>query len=67
MAYYNICPNCGSALDPGEKCDCEYEKASEQKKKQKFWDKYLKVEPGAKQLAFMFDSRERSDEKKMCI
>ena len=20
---YRICPNCGSALDPGEKCDCE--------------------------------------------
>ena len=22
MAYYNICPNCGCNLDPGEKCDC---------------------------------------------
>lgn len=23
MAYYNVCPNCGSNLDPNEKCDCE--------------------------------------------
>lgn len=21
--YYNICPECGAALDPGEKCDCQ--------------------------------------------
>lgn len=23
MAYYKICPCCGAALDPGERCDCE--------------------------------------------
>lgn len=23
MAYYNICPNCGAHLDPGEQCDCK--------------------------------------------
>lgn len=23
MSYYRICPKCGAALDPGEKCDCE--------------------------------------------
>lgn len=23
MAYYNICPDCGSNLDPGEACDCK--------------------------------------------
>lgn len=23
MSYYNKCPNCGAALDPGEKCDCQ--------------------------------------------
>ncbi len=23
MAYYNICPDCGAYLDPGEPCDCK--------------------------------------------
>lgn len=23
MAYYNICPDCGAHLDPGEACDCQ--------------------------------------------
>ena len=23
MPYYNICPLCGSHLDPGERCDCQ--------------------------------------------
>lgn len=22
MSYYKICPDCGAALDPGEKCTC---------------------------------------------
>lgn len=22
--YYRVCPICGSSLDPGEICDCEY-------------------------------------------
>ena len=22
MSYYKICPYCGAALDPGERCDC---------------------------------------------
>lgn len=26
MAYFNTCPDCGSHLDPGEKCDCQDEK-----------------------------------------
>lgn len=26
MSYYRICPKCGAALDPGEKCDCERER-----------------------------------------
>lgn len=26
MAYYRICPNCGSHLDPGEQCDCQQER-----------------------------------------
>lgn len=27
MPYYIICPLCGAALDPGERCDCTKEKA----------------------------------------
>ena len=23
MSYYNVCPECGAALDPAEKCDCK--------------------------------------------
>lgn len=23
MPYYRKCPLCGSALDPGERCDCQ--------------------------------------------
>ena len=23
MSYYNICPDCGARLDPGERCDCK--------------------------------------------
>lgn len=33
MAYYNVCPNCGSNLDPGESCDC---KSLEQTERMKF-------------------------------
>ena len=25
MSYYNVCPRCGSHLDPGELCDCKEE------------------------------------------
>lgn len=28
MSYYKICPYCGAALDPGERCDCKKEKAA---------------------------------------
>lgn len=28
--YYHICPYCGAALDPGERCDCQ-DPAQEQK------------------------------------
>lgn len=23
MSYYDVCPECGATLDPGEKCDCK--------------------------------------------
>lgn len=26
--YYKVCPVCGCTLDPGEKCECEKEQAS---------------------------------------
>lgn len=26
MAIYRTCPDCGSNLDPGERCDCQQEK-----------------------------------------
>lgn len=26
MSYYRLCPLCGAALDPGERCDCQDEK-----------------------------------------
>lgn len=26
MTYYRICPDCGGALDPGERCDCHDKK-----------------------------------------
>ncbi len=54
MAYYNICPHCGASLDPGEKCDCQEEK----ERKQDFFAKHLRMEPGAGQLAFVFDGRD---------
>lgn len=28
MSYYRTCDYCGAALDPGERCDCEKEKAA---------------------------------------
>lgn len=26
MKQYRVCPDCGTNLDPGEKCDCREEK-----------------------------------------
>ncbi len=62
MAYYRICSDCGAALDPGEKCDCQEEK----ERKQEFFRQHLKMEPGARQLAFVFDSEEVRRESKSC-
>lgn len=27
MPFYNICPECGNALDPGETCECQADEA----------------------------------------
>lgn len=61
MAYYNTCPNCGSNLDPGEKCDCERESV----KKQEFFSRHLKIEPKMRQLSFAFDGKETTRENKI--
>lgn len=62
MAFYKICPDCGTSLDPGEKCDCR----EEAEKKQEFFSRHLKMEPKARQLAFVFDSGEVRCESKSC-
>lgn len=62
MAYYKICPDCGATLDPGEKCDCRAEAA----KNQEFFSRYLKVEPKAGQMVFVFDNKEVRHEEKSC-
>lgn len=33
MAYYNVCPYCGSNLDPGETCDCQTQETTVRDKK----------------------------------
>lgn len=33
MPYYNVCPHCGSNLDPGERCDCQREAPTTETKK----------------------------------
>ena len=51
MAYYTVCPNCGSNLDPGEKCTCTEEKVMQQD----FFSRHLRVSE-AGQLAFAFEN-----------
>ena len=54
MAYFNTCPNCGSNLDPGEKCDCK----KERKSREEFYDSVIRKTPNTGQLSFSLDSRE---------
>lgn len=37
--YYNTCPDCGAALDPGERCDCRDNKVVKLKPKTKLYHK----------------------------
>lgn len=30
--YYNVCPDCGAHLDPGEPCDCKAVKKQNEEK-----------------------------------
>lgn len=52
MAFYITCPNCGSNLDPGERCDCEREK--EQKNNMMF--AHIKADSRGQ---YMFDFSEK--------
>ncbi len=63
MAYYNICPQCGAHLDPGEKCSC----MEERELRQRFFEQQLRVESKGGQYAFVFDGQETgSKEKAYC-
>lgn len=54
MAYYNVCPHCGSNLDPGEKCDCK----EESKKLETFYRNVTKTAQKTGQLSFVLDKKE---------
>lgn len=62
MVYYRECPDCGSSLDPGERCDCR----DERKKKEDEVREYLKIgERG--QYRLDFDRLERGYREKAAI
>lgn len=50
MAYYNICPNCGCNLDPGERCDCET--------KTRDISNSITIDKKSNQYKFIFDKQE---------
>lgn len=54
MAYYNVCPDCGANLDPGEKCDCKNERI----RSREFFARKIRMESGTQQLAFVFAGME---------
>lgn len=48
MGYFRTCPDCGAALDPGEKCECQgVAKIIEEK-----WNSLTKCNKDNGQLAF---------------
>ena len=51
MAYFNVCPSCGSNLDPGERCDClirrEHDRAA--------LGKWIRAEPVTGQYVLQVD------------
>lgn len=55
MAYYNVCPDCGSNLDPGERCDCQNIMAKEQEKNRLFFSQMLRTEKSSGQMSFAFE------------
>lgn len=38
--YYNVCPDCGANLDPGERCDCK----SEKKRREEIYRSMIRVD-----------------------
>lgn len=56
MAYYNVCPNCGCNLDPGERCDCEIIKAKEQEASKSYYRQFLRTDGKGGQISFAFDN-----------
>ena len=57
MAYYNVCQNCGSNLDPGERCDCESIKAKEQEARKSYYRQFLRTDEEGGQLSFVFENQ----------
>lgn len=33
--YFGVCPHCGCALDPSERCDCQQERRSKQEQEER--------------------------------
>lgn len=60
MAYFNTCPNCGSNLDPGEKCECEEEKTQ----KINFMERHTKTNTKTGQISFVWNMQEDGYEAK---
>jgi hypothetical protein len=57
MAYFNICPDCGCSLDPGEKCDCQ----REAEKRQEVFNRCIRTEAKTGQAAFVFRGVENEE------
>lgn len=51
MAYYNVCPDCGANLDPGELCDCNNEKTE----KMEIMKEMFRASPVTSQYEFRFE------------
>lgn len=51
MAYYNICPDCGAHLDPGERCDCKHDK----RERAESMSRMIKVSPVSGQYEIRLD------------
>lgn len=39
MAYYRVCPDCGSNLDPGEICDCKIQRMKQPEEAAAEWER----------------------------